>query len=345
MPDVSEAYITAVISASIGAATVLAIAALLDYLIGDPWNWLHPVQVMGWGIRRYCDIVLKRWHQPWVLKGLGVALAIALPALSGLSVWLIVLAAQHLHPILGIATEAILLASCFAGRSLRRSAIDVLKPLIAGDLAIARAKLSLYVGRDTADLSEPEILRAVLETVTENATDGVIAPLFYAVLGTFLPTGSAVLAMAYKASSTLDSMVGYREAPYTNLGWCSARLEDALTWIPCRLNVLLLSLLSGKPHQVWQICCRDAPQDPSPNAGWSECAYAAILGVQMGGANQYKGVIKLKPLLGDAAQPITVQIIDHAMNMTRTNFLIGLGIALISLMIRAALIQSAIIKL
>ena len=318
------------------AAIVLAIAALLDYLIGDPWNWLHPVQIMGWGIQRYCRIVLKRWHQPWVLKGLGVVLAIALPSLSGLAAWLMVLTAQRLHPILGIATEAILLASCFAGRSLRRSAQDVLKPLMAGDLAIARTQLSLYVGRDTANLSEPEILRAVLETVTENATDGVIAPLFYAILGAFLPLGSAPFAMAYKASSTLDSMVGYREAPYTHLGWCSARLEDALTWVPCRLNVLLLSLLSGKPRQVWQICRRDAPQDPSPNAGWSECAYAAILGVQVGGANQYKGVTKLKPLLGDATRPITAQTIDQAMNMTRSSFLIWLGIALATLTIWSA---------
>ncbi len=314
-------------------AMVLASAALLDYLIGDPWNWLHPVQVMGWGIQHYCHIVLKRWHQPWVLKSLGVMLAIAIPGLSGLLVWLIVLTAQYLHPLLGIATEAILLASCFAARSLRRSAEDVLNPLVAGDLAIARTQLSLYVGRDTANLSEPEILRAVLETVTENATDGVIAPLFYAILGAFLPMGSTPLAMAYKASSTLDSMVGYREAPYTHLGWGSARLEDALTWIPCRLNVLLLSLLSGKPHQVWQLCHRDAPQDPSPNAGWSECAYAAVLGVQMGGANQYKGVTKLKPLLGDATRPITVQTIDQAMNMTRMSFLIWLGIALAGLTI------------
>lgn len=317
-------------------AAVLAIAALLDYLIGDPWNWLHPVQVMGWTIQHYSRLVLKRWHQPWVLKSLGVVLAIALPSLSGLSIWLVVLTAQRLHPIFGIATEAILVASCFAGRSLRRSAQDVLKPLMADDLAIARTQLSLYVGRDTANLSKPEILRAVLETVTENATDGAIAPLFYAILGAFLPIGSASLAMAYKASSTLDSMVGYREAPYTHLGWCSARLEDALTWIPCRLNVLLLSLLSGKPQQVWKICRRDAPQDPSPNAGWSECAYAAVLGVQVGGANQYKGVIKLKPLLGDATRPITVQIIDQAMNMTRISFLIWLSIALVGLTIRSA---------
>jgi adenosylcobinamide-phosphate synthase len=307
---------------------VLAISAFLDYLIGDPWNWLHPVQVIGWGIQHYSQLVLKRWQNPKVLKIWGVVLAIAIPGLSGLSVWLIVFAARFLHPILGIVTESILLASCFAGRSLRRSAQDVLQPLLAGDLPTARTQLSLYVGRDTADLSQPEIFRAVLETVTENATDGVFAPLFYAIVGAFLPIGSAPLAMTYKAFSTLDSMVGYREAPYTDLGWCSARLEDALTWIPCRLNVLTLALLSGKPRQVWQLCQRDAPQDPSPNAGWSECAYAAILGVQMGGVNYYKGVVKSKPLLGHADRPITAEIIDQAMKLTRMIFLIWLGIAL-----------------
>ena len=98
------------------------------------------------------------------------------------------------------------------------------------------------------NLSEAEILRAVLETVTENATDGVMAPLFYAIVGAFIPViGAVPLALAYKASSTLDSMVGYREAPYTYIGWFSARLEDCLTWLPCRLTVITLALLSGKP--------------------------------------------------------------------------------------------------
>jgi adenosylcobinamide-phosphate synthase len=316
------------------AALVLTIAAALDYLLGDPWNWLHPVQVMGWMITHYSQWAL-RWHQPRVLKALGVGLAIGLPVLVGLVGWGIVFLARRLHPALGVAIESILLASCFAGRSLRRAAEEVLR-LMAGDLAAAREQLRLYVGRDTDRLSESEVLRAVLETVTENATDGVIAPLFYAVLGAFLPMGSAALALAYKASSTLDSMVGYREAPYTHLGWGSARLEDALTWIPCRLGVLSLALISGRPRKVLQICRRDAPQDPSPNAGWSECAYAAVLGVQMGGVNHYKGKVKEKPLLGDAVYPITVQTINRALNLTRTNFGMGLSMGLISLAIRAA---------
>ncbi|MHC5831141.1 MAG: CobD/CbiB family cobalamin biosynthesis protein, partial [Nostoc sp.] len=107
----------------------------------------------------------------------------------------------------------------------------------------------------------------------------------------------------------------YREAPYTYLGWFCARLEDCLTWLPCRLTVVTLALLSGKPMHVWRICRRDAINDPSPNSGWSECAYAAFLGVQMGGTNWYRGVAKYKPLLGDAIYPITATSIQNALQL------------------------------
>jgi adenosylcobinamide-phosphate synthase len=143
----------------------------------------------------------------------------------------------------------------------------------------------------------------------------------------------APLALAYKASSTLDSMVGYRDAPYTYLGWFSARLEDGLTWLPCRLTVMTLALLSGKPLHVWQICRRDAVADPSPNSGWSECVYAAILGVQMGGTNWYGGVAKSKPLLGDAINPITAISIQTALQLTGYCFLLWLGVAIAILLI------------
>jgi len=310
---------------------VLAIAALLDSLIGDPWNWLHPVQVMGWWIQGYTQLCLKHLTHPRPLRIAGIGLAIALILGSGSLGWLMVHAASLVHPIAGLAAQSILLASCFAGRSLRAAADQVLQPLSQGDLGRARSQLSRYVGRDTENLSEVEILRAVLETVTENATDGVMAPLFYAIVGAFLPMGSVPIALAYKAASTLDSMVGYREAPYTHIGWFSARLEDSLTWLPCRLTVLTLALLSGRPRQVWQLCQRDAPQDPSPNAGWSECAYAAVLGVQMGGTNQYKGVTKHKPLLGEPMRPITADVIAQAMRLTRRNILIWLGMAIATL--------------
>ncbi|MBW4672959.1 MAG: adenosylcobinamide-phosphate synthase CbiB [Desmonostoc geniculatum HA4340-LM1] len=308
---------------------VLIIAALLDYLIGDPWGWPHPVQFMGWVISRLTKFSLQLCQHSLTQRLAGILLGIIVIIGSGVVGFLLVQSARWVHPVLGIALESILLASCFASRSLRTAAVAVLQPLTAGDLPEARQILSNYVGRDTQNLSEAEILRAVLETVTENATDAVMAPLFYAIIGVFVPiVGSIPLALAYKASSTLDSMVGYREAPYTYFGWFSARLEDCLTWLPCRLTVITLAVLSGKPMHVWRICRRDAITDPSPNSGWSECAYAAILGVQMGGKNWYRGVAKHKPLLGDAIYPITSNSIYNALQLTRYCFLLWLGIAI-----------------
>ncbi|MEA5552004.1 adenosylcobinamide-phosphate synthase CbiB [Anabaena cylindrica UHCC 0172] len=308
---------------------ILIIAALLDYLIGDPWGWPHPVRVMGWIISWLSKFFLQHCQSSLTQRLAGIVLAIILIIGSGLSGWLIIQIARWLNPLLGIILESILLASCFALHSLRTAAIDVIQPLTTGKLEEARQVLSNYVGRDTTNLSAAEVLRAVLETVTENATDGVMAPLFYAILGAFVPLiGVVPLALAYKASSTLDSMVGYRESPYTYIGWFSARLEDGLTWLPCRLTVMTLALLSLKPVDVWRICHRDAIQDPSPNSGWSECAYAAILGVQMGGINWYRGVAKHKPLLGDAIYPITPTSIHKALQLTRYSFLLWLGLAI-----------------
>jgi adenosylcobinamide-phosphate synthase len=308
---------------------VLIIAAGLDYVIGDPWGWPHPVRVMGWVISRFTEFALKHCQSKLLQCWAGIVLGIGLVSGSGVVVWLIVQGASWLHPLFGIAFESILLASCLAGKSMRKAAEAVLQPLTAGQLDQARSSLSYYVGRDTENLSKPEILRAVLEMVTENATDGVMAPLFYCLVGAAVPVvGSVPLAIAYKAASTLDSMVGYREAPYTHFGWFSARLEDGLTWLPCRLTVITLALLSGQLRHVWRICRRDAIKDPSPNSGWSECAYAVVLGVQLGGTNWYRGVAKHKPLLGDPVHPITPARIHQALQLTRYCFLIWLGVAI-----------------
>ncbi|MGL5059358.1 MAG: adenosylcobinamide-phosphate synthase CbiB [Microcoleus sp.] len=354
---------------------VLVLAAVLDYWIGDPWDWPHPVRVMGWTIDRYTRLIFNIWNNPAAKMAVsgnnlpkeptvpnnnltdktaalllclaGTILTIGSIAGSFTVSWSIVLAASWVHPLCGIALQSILLASCFAGRSLRAAAEDVLAPLNVGDLVKARERLSYYVGRDTENLSEPEILRALLETVTENAVDGVMAPLFYALVGLAVPHlllsvtnlpiapdspwANAIVpcAMAYKAASTLDSTVGYKEPPYTDFGWFSAKLEDALTWLPCRLTVITLAVLSGKPIYIWQICQRDAVKDASPNSGWSECAYAAILGVQLGGTNSYRGVIKQKPLLGEPIYPIVPERIGQALQLTRSCFLIWLGLSLL----------------
>ncbi|AFY56970.1 adenosylcobinamide-phosphate synthase [Rivularia sp. PCC 7116] len=307
-------------------AVILILAASLDYSIGDPWNWLHPVQVMGWLISYLTKLAQKYCHNSLTQRLAGILITAILVIGSGVVSWLIKQSAMLIHPLLGILIETILLASCFALKSLRIAAETVLQPLKIENIEEARSLLSNFVGRDTQNLTSEDILRAVLETVTENATDGVMAPLFYAIIGAFVPIiGPSSLALAYKASSTLDSMIGYREVPYIYIGWFSARLEDCLTWLPCRLTVITLSLLSRKPLKVIKICQRDAPKDASPNSGWSECAYAAILGVQMGGTNWYRGIAKTKPLLGDAIYPITSDSIQTALQLTRYSFLLWLG--------------------
>ncbi|MGB3293062.1 MAG: adenosylcobinamide-phosphate synthase CbiB [Phormidesmis sp.] len=316
-------------------AAILLVAAGLDFVIGDPWGWPHPVQAMGWVISAYSQKAIRAKSSPRAMKWAGIALAGLLIGGSGLLAWAMLQGLGLISPPLKIFAEGVLLASCFAGRSLRQAAEDVLAPLSCQDLPLARKRLSKYVGRDTQQLSAIEVRRAVLETVSENAIDGVLAPLFYAILGAFWGVSGPV-AIAYKAASTLDSMVGYREPPYTYLGWFSARLEDALTWLPCRLSVLTVALLSGRPRHVLSLCWRDARADPSPNAGWSECAYAAALGVQLGGPNAYRGKLKVKPYLGDPNRAITDEAIASALRLTRLSFLVGLAIGTVSLSLYTA---------
>lgn len=314
---------------------VVLIATVLDYLIGDPWTWLHPVQVMGWVINRFIGLFgFKECDRPLLQRCCGIFLGLSLIIGSGVFGWAIAYGAYLLHPVFGIVTQSIIVASCLAQKSLRQAADTVLQVLESGNLAQARQSLSLYVGRDTQNLTEAEILRAVMETVTENATDGVMAPLFYAIVGGFTPLGSAAMALAYKASSTLDSTIGYREAPYTYLGWFSAKVEDYLTWLPCRLTVLTLALVAGKPREVWLICFRDAVKDASPNSGWSEGAYAAVLGVQVGGTNWYRSVAKPKPLIGNAIYPITSERIYQALQLTQYCFFTWLLIAIALVIIK-----------
>ncbi len=304
-------------------AVILLLAASIDYLIADPKNLLHPVQIMGWIINKFSNLIIKHYQQKWLRRLGGIILGGGLIIGSALVGWLLVKIAMEINFYVGILVEIIILASCFALRSLRLAAIDVIRPMERGEIEKARANLSQYVGRDTANLSEEEIYRAVLETVAENTTDGVTAPLFYAILGAFT-FGSIPLALAYKAASTLDSSIGYLKEPYIDLGWFSAKLEDILTWIPCRLTVFTLAFFSKKPEKVLTLCRRDAIKDSSPNSGWSECVYAAILDVQLGGTNSYGGVAKYKPLLGDAVDVITSEKIYQALSLSRWCFLLWL---------------------
>jgi adenosylcobinamide-phosphate synthase len=310
-------------------------ASILDYFLGDPWGWIHPVQLMGWVIDRHANFIVKNTDHKLGRKIAGVLLAIGLIISSGTVTWLLIDVATKINNYFGIVIQVILLASCFAGKSLCRAAEDVLQYLGQDDLSQARYRLSFYVGRDTDNLSTDEVFRAILETVAENTTDGVTAPLFYALLGGFVPViGCVPLAMAYKALSTLDSMIGYKKEPLIDIGWFSARLEDYLTWLPCRLTVLTLAIISGDVKNNITECRQYAIKDPSPNSGWSEGIYAVILGVQLGGENTYKGEKKYKPLLGKPLNKIDENIIQKALLLTRYCFLLWLFTAtLISMFI------------
>ncbi len=302
-------------------------ALLLDWGLGDPWHWYHPVQGMGQIINWGQGWILKTCHTPRAQRWGGALLTLALVIGSygyGL-VW--ILGMTWIHPLLGLGTQIVLLASCLGARSLRWAALEVLLVLEQGDLQEARRRLSRIVGRDTDHLDEAEICRALVETVAENTPDGATAPLFYGILG------GAPLALAYKAISTLDSMVGYRRAPFTYLGSVPARLEDGLTWLPCRLTVLTLALGSPDPIRFWRCCRRDAVQDPSPNSGWSEAAFAWQLGVRLGGTNVYQGVPKVKPDLGPDRAPLTPQEVRRSLiELRRVMGIWILGISLANLL-------------
>ncbi|GAB4340164.1 MAG: adenosylcobinamide-phosphate synthase CbiB [Cyanophyceae cyanobacterium] len=330
---------------------VLPLAAVIDWRIGDPWTWPHPVQGIGAAIDFYVRLCLgpkrDRRRSPAVELALGVGLLVLILGLSGAIAGLWVWAWRSLHPWLGIVAEAIAIAAGFAGRSLRDAAMDVLTPLTAPegkDVATARSHLARYVGRDTGHLDETEILRAIAETVAENSVDGVLAPLFWTLMGAAIwPSGGGAIALwIYKAASTLDSTVGYRRDPYLYLGRASARTEDVLTWVPCRLSVAAIALLSRRPRQVIALCRRDAIADPSPNSGWSECAYAAALGIQLGGDNFYGGQLIQKPRLGEATRSPSPAVILEALALTRSAFLVGLGLGFLGLVGRCAIAVGAI---
>jgi adenosylcobinamide-phosphate synthase len=281
---------------------VVMASCILDRLVGDPRWCLHPVQVMGAVVGQ-----LRLWvealcgDRPWALRlggGLITALLVSGSTAAGWALEQLSLQTPWSFPLLVIA-----LASALAGRSLRLAVEDVLKPLSSSppDLELARQKLAWIVGRDVEGLPAPELLRATAETASENAVDGLFAPLFWMLIGAGLwhlkPAwpGPLALAWAFKASSTLDSMLGYRRGRLQWLGTAGARLDDALTWLPCRLLALSLGQLGP--------ALRDGASDPSPNAGVSQAAYAHALGLQLGGVNRYGGVEKAKPLLNPSGRP------------------------------------------
>jgi adenosylcobinamide-phosphate synthase len=278
---------------------IVPAAVLLDWLLGDP-RWLpHPVVLIGRLIA-----FLERWLRRLVPSErlAGVLLLVLTVGATVACGWGLLTLAAWLHPVAGLAVAVLLGWTCLAARSLHRESGLVAVALGRGDLPSARQALSYIVGRDTARLEEPEVWRGAVETVAENTSDGVIAPLFCLMLG------GPVLALAYKAVNTLDSMVGYRNDRYLRFGWASARFDDLLNLVPARLTGLLMVLaapLAGLSLTgAWRTMVRDGRNHSSPNSGIPEAAAAGALGVQLGGANVYFGKPVVKPTIGEPLRPL-----------------------------------------
>ncbi len=311
-------------------------AYIMDMIIGDPEFIPHPVRIIGWWIKA-SEAVLRRFarsHRAEVIA--GIVLASTTVSITFITFMFIIRAIywiiNNISFLLGFLILAYLISTTICTKSLRRSSIDVLESLKKGDVEAARKRLSFIVGRDTSNLNEEAIIRAVTETVAENTSDGIIAPMFYLVIGG-LP-----LCMTYKAINTLDSMVGYKNEQYRYLGWASARLDDLMNLIPSRLAGLLLiisaflknllSFLRGskssvtRPLNALKVMLRDGRKHTSPNSGFPEAAMAGAIGVRLGGPSTYNGITVAKPYIGDGDMPIRISSGIESINlMTATSFI------------------------
>lgn len=267
-------------------STAIAVGLAADRILGEPPTRWHPVARFGSLMQRverssYADNRAAGTLHAAVGIGVATATAVALRRLFGPTT-----------------ATALAVAVCSAGRMLDDEATTIAVACEHGDLATARVRLQSLVGRDTESLDQSGISRAVIESVAENSVDAVTASMWWAAVA------GAPGALVHRAVNTLDAMVGHRDERYTRFGWASARLDDVANFVPARLGVLAVALV--RPHRaadIVRIVRRDAAQHPSPNGGVIEAAYAAALGVSLGGTNHYRGVVEDRGVLGDGTAP------------------------------------------
>ncbi len=307
----------------------LAAALLVDALVGEPPEAVHPTCLMGRAVLEFERRALA-FKDASRERLAGLLLAVALPATS----FVLVRVAVRLAPKrLRLPFEVGLLSTALSMRGLARAAPAVERELESGDLITARARVGEFVGRDTERLSPNEVARAAVESVAENTSDGVVAPMLYGLLC------GAPGALAYKAINTLDSMVGHPQPPYEALGWAPARLDDLANLLPARLTALLSATVSGSARDVVATLTaarRYGPLTKSPNAGWAEASFAGALGLSLGGANSYGGVLRKGPILGDGRPPEPSDIRRAVRLMHRTCLLVA-GLALFITLTRGRL--------
>lgn len=290
---------------------IVAAALLVDLAVGDPLVPPHPVILMG----RYIGWFERRSNRPAVRGNRlrGVLLVITTVGLFAGAAWLALALLGHVSAVLAAALSIWLIATTIAWRGLADAGRTVFRALRDGGLAAGRVAVAHYVGRDTAQLSEAEVVRAAVETLAENVVDAIVAPVLFALVG------GAPLALAYRAVNTLDAMVGHKSARYATFGWASARLDDVLNWVPARLTALLmwaaLALDGLDARRGWRVMWRDAGRHPSPNSGIPEALMAGALGVRLGGWNWYQGTPEFRAYLGDPGRPLQPSAIPRTIRV------------------------------
>lgn len=292
---------------------IIAMAAglILDFCFGDPYWMPHPVRGMGWLISRLEALLRERFPKtPQGERLGGILLTAGVLAVTGVGSYGILWAAGLIHPRAGLLTECIMCYQMLSAKGLKAESMKVWRALKNQDVEGARTAVSMIVGRDVRPLSEAGIIRAAVETVAENTSDGVIAPLFY------MAFGGGPWACLYKAVNTMDSMVGYKNETYINFGRTAARLDDLLNLIPSRLSAcfMIISgfLLGMDGKQAIKIYLRDRRNHKSPNSAQTEAVCAGALGVQLAGDAYYFGTLYKKPTIGDDIRPIEADDIRRA---------------------------------
>lgn len=286
-------------------------ACVLDALLGDPYRMPHIIRLIG-SLIAWLEPRLRRAFPatPQGERFAGMSLVVAVVALSCGGTCLALVLAHMVSPWLAFVVEVLVSYQMLAARQLAIEAQRVRRALVEDGLEAGRAAVSMIVGRDTDRLDEAGVIRATVETVAENASDGFVAPLC------FLALGGAVGGVLYKAVNTMDSMVGYRNETYRNLGTAAARLDDALNWLPARLTGVLMCLVAPLVGLdgvgAWHVFRRDRLKHASPNSAHPEAACAGALGVRLAGPTSYFGVVHDKPTIGDDIRPMRVDDIDAA---------------------------------
>lgn len=306
-------------------------AFCLDALVGDP-RWLHhPVRVIG-ALAMYLEIPARKIFRFDFLAGLVTVVIVV--SLTGFATWLLLAIANQIHPVAYCLLSTLLIYTTVATHDLAAHSNEVYKQLAQNDIAGARKKVALIVGRDTDDLNEAEIARAAVESVAESTVDGVTAPLFYALIAG--PIG----AMVYKAVNTLDSTFGYKNDRYMKFGWAAARLDDVANYLPARLTSPVMCMAAGllhlRPANAFKVMLSDRQNHSSPNSGFTEATMAGALGIQLGGLNYYFGKASEKPVIGHAIEQLNsthIKKANHLMLVTSILFL------LLGLVFRFAIIR------